>query len=110
MKKILSIVIMAVFCLTDGAHAQGKSEKGQGFKKGVGKVWQGTKKGAKAVGNATAEVASKGKASVTDKKSKQWVGPEGQTVYVDDANKHYWINGKGKRIYVTEAALKARQK
>jgi hypothetical protein len=58
----------------------------------------------------TAEQASTAKAKITDKKSEQWVGPQGQTIYVDDNSKYYWINGNGKRIYVSQSALKARQK
>ena len=38
------------------------------------------------------------------------MGPEGQTIYIDDLGKYYWINGKGKKIYVSESALKARNK
>ena len=68
------------------------------------------KKVQKKVGNETAEQASTAKAKITDKKSEQWVGPQGQTIYVDDNSKYYWINGNGKRIYVSESALKARQK
>lgn len=79
-------------------------------KKGADKVWQGTKKGAKTAGHKTAEVASKGKARVTDKKSDVWIGPNGQTIYIDNRGKYYWINGRGKRIYVSESALRARNK
>jgi hypothetical protein len=49
-------------------------------------------------------------ARVTDKKSDQWTGPQGQTIYIDDLGKYYWINGHGKKIYVSESALKARNK
>ena len=106
MKRILVIAVVALLGMSAPSFAQSKEEKTEsGVKKGAKKAWKGTKKGAK-----TAEVASKGKASVTDKKSDQWVGPEGQTIYVDDNSKYYWINGKGKRIYVSEAALKAKSK
>lgn len=60
------------------------------------------------MGNKTAEVASKGAARVADKKSDEWVGPEGQTIYIDDVDRFYWANGRGKRIYVSESALKAK--
>ena len=111
MKKIISIAVIAFLGLCSPAIAQSKTEKAeQGVKKGATKAWDGTKKGAKKAGNETAEVASKGKAKVTDKKSEQWVGPEGQTIYIDDGNKYYWINGKGKKIYLSESALKARNK
>lgn len=116
MKKVIGLAFIALLGLSAPAFAQdNKVEKGakkawSGTKKGANKAWHGTKKGAKAVGNKTAEVASKGAAHVADKKSDQWVGPEGQTIYVDDVNKFYWINGHGKHIYVSESALKARNK
>ena len=111
MKKILVIAVIVFFGLSNPSIAQSKVDKAaHGVKKGTTKAWQGTKKGAKKVGNETAELATTGKAKVTDKKSSAWVGPEGQTIYVDNGNKYYWINGRGKRIYVSESALKARNK
>ena len=111
MKKIFAIVSIAFLGLSAPSFAQSKTDKAaHGVKKGATKAWEGTKKGAKKVGNETAELATTGKAKVTDKKSTQWVGPQGQTIYVDDGSKYYWINGNGKRIYVSQAALKARQK
>jgi hypothetical protein len=111
MKKIIAILIIALLGLSAPSFAQSKAEKaGEGVKKGAKKAWKGTKKGAKKVGNETAEQATTAKAKLTDKKSEQWVGPEGQTIYMDDGNKYYWVNGRGKRIYVSESALKARQK
>ena len=111
MKKILLIAAIGFIGISAPAFAQSKSEKIQeGTKKGVTKAWKGTKKGAKTAGNKTAEIASKGKAKATDKKSEVWIGPEGQTIYVDDSNRYYWINGNGKRIFVSEAALRAKNK
>ncbi|HTM90799.1 MAG TPA: hypothetical protein VL095_00165 [Flavisolibacter sp.] len=111
MKKVLGIAVVALLGLSAPSFAQSKVDKAaNGVKKGANKTWQGTKKGAKAVGNKTAEVTKKGVARVTDKKSDQWVGPNGQTIYIDDLGKYYWINGNGKKIYVSESALKARHK
>jgi hypothetical protein len=111
MKKVIGIAIIALLGLSVPSFAQSKVDKAEnGIKKGAKSAWHGTKKGARAVGNKTAEVASKGKARITDKKSDQWTGPEGQTIYTDDAGKYYWVNGKGKKIYVSESALKARNK
>lgn len=104
MKKIFAIMLVSVLGLSIPALAQSK------VKKGADKTWEGTKKAGKAVGNKSAEVASKGKAKVSDKKSDAWIGPEGQTIYIDDWGKYYWINGKGKKIYVSESALRARNK
>jgi len=72
----------------------------------VKKTTQEVKKGAKKAGNKTAEIASKGKARVTDQIYKGKVGPKGQTIYVDDHSRYYWIDKKGHRTYVTEAELK----
>jgi len=71
----------------------------------VKKTAQSVKKGAKKVGNKTAELASKGKAKVTDKVYKEKVGPAGQTIYIDGHSKYYWIDKKGHRNYVTSAEL-----
>jgi hypothetical protein len=74
----------------------------------VKKTTHAVKKGAKAAGNKTAEVASKGKSRVTDKVYKDKVGPAGQTIYIDDHSRYYWVDKKGHRMYVTEAELKVK--
>lgn len=104
MKKIFGIALIAILGISAPAFSQST------VKKGANKAWHGTKKGVKKAGNETAEAASKAKAKVTDKKSETWVGPEGQTIYIDGQNRYYWVNGKGKRIFVSESALKARNK
>ena len=71
---------------------------------------EAVKKTAKKVGNKTAEVASKGKAKVTDAKHKDKVGPDGQTIYIDNHSKYYWVDDKGKRHYVTELEMKDKPK
>ncbi|HEV8285296.1 MAG TPA: hypothetical protein VGQ09_13360 [Chitinophagaceae bacterium] len=96
MKKLISILIfvcIASFFYTLSAQV-------------VKKTAQEVKKGAKKTANKTAEIASKGKARVTDKVYKDKVGPSGQTIYIDDHSKYYWIDKKGHRHYVTEAELK----
>lgn len=122
MKKILSIAVIALLGLSAPSFAQSKAdtventvEKGSkkawhATKKGTKKAWHGTKKGAKAAGHETAELATKGKAEITGKKSQLWDGPKGQTVYIDNEGKYYWINGKGKKIYVSKSALRAKSK
>jgi hypothetical protein len=111
MKKVFGLAVIALLGLSVPSFAQSKADKAaHGVKKGATKAWKGTKKGAKAVGNKTAEVTKKGVARVTDKKSDTWVGPQGQTIYIDDLGKYYWINGRGQKIYVSESALRARNK
>lgn len=115
MKKIIALMVLVGFLgVSQPSHAQEDTVKKQGvikktghaIGKGAKKAGKGIKKGAKKVGNETAELATKGKAKVTDKKSDEWVGPEGQTIYVDDGSKYYWINEKGGRVWVSRAQLK----
>jgi hypothetical protein len=103
MKKIIGLALIAFLGLSAPAFSQDSKAK-----KGVKKAWHGTKRAGKSVGNKTAEVASKGASRVADKKSDEWIGPRGQTIYIDDVNRFYWVNGRGKKIYVSESALKAR--
>jgi len=115
MKKIFGLLLVASFGLAVPSFAQSSDNNvakkaWKGTKKGASKAWKGTKKGASAAGNKTAEIASKGAANVHDKKSDEWIGPNGQAIYVDDGNKFYWVNGHGKHIYVSESALKAKNK
>lgn len=70
------------------------------------KVTQGIKNVADTVGNKTAEVASKGAARVTDKVYAGKVGPQGQTIYIDENSKYFYINSKGHRVFVKQSALK----
>ena len=111
MKKELSISLMALLAGVFSVTAVSGQDKdttnlGQDIKevgKETGKV---VKKGAQDVGNKTAELASKGKAGVVDKKYDGKVGPNGETIYINDKAKFYWIDKKGHRHYVTEAELK----
>jgi hypothetical protein len=104
MKKISGIVaILIMLGLPVAIHAQDSTST-------VKKTGKAIKKGAKKVGNKTAEVASKGKAAVTDEKNKDKVGPAGQTIYIDNHSKYYWVDKKGHRHYVTEAELKDKPK
>ena len=97
MKKIFSIGLITLFLgLSTVAVAQDDTSK--------------VEKAAKKTANKTAEVASKGKAGVTDQKHKDKVGPNGQTIYIDNHSKYYWVDKKGHRQYVTEAQLKPKPK
>lgn len=114
MKKIFGIAALAAFIgFATPSQAQDSTRStigkvGHGIKKGTKKAWKGTKKGAAAVGNETAELATKGKAKLTDKTSDEWVGPGGQTIYVDDGSKFYWVSEKGKKMFVAKGKLKAK--
>jgi hypothetical protein len=90
MKKLTGLFLIAFLCFST-ADAQ------------VGKR---VKKGAKAVGNKTAEVASKGEARVADKKYDGKVGPQGQTIYIDDDGSYYWIDSKGREHPIAASQLR----
>jgi hypothetical protein len=113
MKKIfVTGVLLAFLGLTTPSQAQETKKEStpakvkNSVKSGAKKAWKGTKKGAKTVGNETAELATKAKAKATDSKSTEWLGPNGQAIYIDDGNKYYWINEKGGREFVTKDQLK----
>ena len=101
MKKIFGVFL--VTCFLGFASTSVAQDEDKSVKKEV-------KKGAKKVGNKTAEVASKGKAKVTDERHKDKVGPNGETIYIDNHAKFYWVDKKGRRHYVNEAALKPKTK
>ena len=101
MKKILSIsIFIFLIGFSSAANAQSKAKE----------VGQDIKKEAKKAGNKTAEVASKGKARVTDERYKDKYGPNGETIYIDNHARYYWVDKHGKRHYVTEGSLKAKSK
>src|SRR5687768_12180653 len=97
MKKIFGIGLIALFLgFSSTTFAQDDTSK----------VKKTVKKTAKKTANKTAEVASKSKAKITDQKHKDKVGPNGETIYIDNHSKYYWVDKKGHRHYVTEAQLK----
>ncbi len=108
MKKFISIsAFLLLFSVYTTVHAQDKMESvGKDIKSGAQKAGQAIKKGAKTAGTKTAEIASKGKARVTDEVHKDKVGPNGETIYIDNHSKYYWVDEKGRRHYVTDAELK----
>jgi len=98
MKKLLCVIAF-LFCLGLSYSVSAQAVK---------KTTQAVEKGAKKAGNETAEVASKGKAKVTDERYKDKYGPNGETIYIDNHSKYYWVDKKGKRHYVTEESLNAK--
>ena len=96
MKKLIGIsTFIFLIGISGNVYSQSKAEE----------VGQDVKKGAKKTGNKTAEVASKGKAKVTDERYKDKYGPNGETIYIDNHSKYYYVDKKGKRHYVTEESL-----
>lgn len=112
MKKIIGIGFIAFMLgFSSSANAQEKvKELGKELKEEAVEAGQATKRAANKVGNKTAEVASKGKAKITDEEYKDKVGPKGETIYIDNHSQYYWVDEKGHRHYVSEARLKPKVK
>ena len=99
MKKLIGIsTFIFLIGISGNAYSQSKADE----------VGQDIKNGAKKAGNKTAEVASKGKAKVTDERYKDKYGPNGETIYIDNHSKYYWVDKKGKRHYIAYSALKTK--
>jgi hypothetical protein len=105
-KYIRGLAAMAMITsVTFTASAQEKKTE-------AGKVIQKTgktvEKGAKSVGNKTAEVAVKGSAKVVDQTYKGKMAPDGSNVYIDGKNNKYYINKKGAKVYLKASQLRNR--
>lgn len=66
-------------------------------------------------GNEIAETAAEVAADIDDKKVKNKVGPEGQTIFVNDEGeekdpKYYYINEEGRKVSITPAQMKDKPK
>ena len=105
MKKLLKIV-MCVAAVSFYGNSYAQQRDSSTFKRDVKEVKEGIKDVADTVANKTAEIASKGYAEVTDKVFKDKVGPDGQTIYIDEHSKYYYIDNGGKKVFVTNAELK----
>lgn len=101
MKKVLGISLFLLFGMTGIASAQDKDRTKEARKE--------IKQGAKKAGNKTAEVASKGKSKITDKAVKEKMGPNGETIYIDNDSRYYWVDKKGRKHFIPEARLKNRE-
>lgn len=99
MKKFIGISILVLLAGFSQVNAQSTASK----------VETDVKEGAVKVGNKTAEVASKGKASVTDKVYKDMEGPNGETIYIDKHSKYYWIDKKGHKVSIAKNKLIAKK-
>jgi hypothetical protein len=95
MKKFIGISILALLAGFSQVNAQSAASK----------VGTDVKDGAVKAGNKTAEVASKGKSSVTDQVYKDKVGPNGETIYIDKHSKYYWIDKKGHKVPIEKNKL-----
>lgn len=96
MKKISVIIALLFIGSTLSLKAQSK----------VSHAGHEVKKGAKKVGNKTAELASKGKSKIVNKSVKDKTGPNNETIYMDNQARYYWIDKKGHNHYIPASALK----
>jgi len=106
-KGLLFFAVAVCFALpSELLHAQDTITAGQDIKNAAKKTGKAIGKGAQAVGNKTAELASKGKAVVVDKVHEGKQGPDGQVIYINNKSKFYWIDKKGHHRYIAESKLK----
>ena len=105
-KFAIGLLTLALFGgLTLSVSAQEKkTEVGQVLDK-TGKA---IGKGAKSVGNKTAEVAVKGGSKVADKTWKGKMAPDGTDVYINSKNEKYYVNSKGAKIWLKPSQIKNR--
>ncbi len=108
MKMFLMCVAVAGFLLVTSANAQ-DSTLGQKIKKTAKVTGHAVSKSARAVGNKTAEIASKGAAKVVDKTYKGKEGPHGETIYINEDSKYYYVDKSGHRHYIAEAMLRTKK-
>ena len=99
MKKFIGISILVLLAGFSQVNAQSTASK----------VEKDVKDGAVKAGNKTAEIASKGKSSVTDQVYKDKVGPNGETIYIDKHSKYYWIDKKGHKVPISKNELRSKQ-
>lgn len=105
LKGILALVLLGA--INFGASAQ---EKKTEVGKALQKTGNAVEKGAKSVGNKTAEVAVKGASKVSDQTYKGKMAPDGSNVYIDGKNNKYYINSKGAKVYLKASEIKNKPK
>ena len=106
-KKNLIAAFTLAFMVCLSAHsalAQSKVEKA------ADKTGKAIEKGAKAIGDKTVEVATKGASKVTDQTYKGKMAPDGSNVYIDGKNRKYYVDKKGEKIYLKASQIKDRPK
>ena len=101
---LLTIALFGVLALNVNAQEKKKTEVGKALQH-TGKAID---KGAKSVGNKTAEVAVKGASKVGDKTWKGKMAPDGSDVYINAKNEKYYVNSKGAKIWLKSSQIKTR--
>ena len=99
MKKLIAFSFVVFALGFTSANAQSTTKK----------VENDVKKGARKVGNKTAELSSKGAHRIKDKVYKDKVGPNGETIYIDSHSRYFWIDAKGHRQFINEDQLRNKE-
>jgi hypothetical protein len=105
LKAYLVAGLVGIFANAN-VYAQDTTTPGEDIKDAAKKTGQAVKKTAKKVGDKSAEIASKSKSAVVDKKYEGKQGPNGQTIYINNKSEYYWVDKKGRRHYISAAQLK----
>ncbi len=109
MKNAIKITLLSasIFIAVQSAtYAQEKKPVTKEIGEAAEDVGQATAKGAKAVGNKTAELASKGAAAVSTKRYEGHWAPTGELIYIDEHSKYFYVDKKGKRVFITKAEMR----
>lgn len=107
-KKILIGSLAAMAMISSVTFTASAQEKKTEAGKVLQKTGRAVEKGAKSVGNKTAEVAVKGSAKVVDQTYKGKMAPDGSNVYIDGKNRKYYINSKGAKVYLKASEIRVR--
>lgn len=107
-KRILIGSLAAMAMVASVTFTAAAQEKKTEAGKVIQKTGKAVEKGAKSVGNKTAEVAVKGGAKVADQTFKGKMAPDGSNVYIDGKNNKYYINSKGAKVYLKASQIRTR--
>jgi hypothetical protein len=99
MKNVIKVALVAAGILSFGQSNAQTDHRDSTLGHKIGTT-------AKKVGHKTAELGAKGEAAVVDKKYEDKVGPEGQTIYINEHSHYYYINKTGHRVYLKKTQLK----
>lgn len=106
MKRKYLLGLVALGMVTSVSFTAVAQEKKTEAGKVIQKTGKAVEKGAKSVGNKTAEVAVKGTAKVADQTFKGKMAPDGSNVYIDGKNNKYYINSKGAKVYLKASQIR----
>jgi hypothetical protein len=105
-KYLMSLAAMAM--MTSVTFTVSAQEKKTEAGKVIQKTGKAVEKGAKSVGNKTAEVTVKGGAKVVDQTFKGKMAPDGSNVYIDGKNNKYYVNKRGAKVYLKASQIRTR--